>query len=92
MPRLHAADGHDPFWDIDGKGARRTRIRRKFVRTAVFLIAALVAVVLVTRLPAIDASFLMVENGRPLLTGVIFALLASTILLGLIRLRRSAHR
>ena len=39
MPRIHAADHHDPFWDMDGKGARRTRLRRKFVRTAVYLVA-----------------------------------------------------
>jgi hypothetical protein len=90
MPHLAlTATKHDPFWGMDGKNARRTRFRRKFVRTVVFVIAALVAVVLITRLPAIDPSFLMVENGRPLLTGVIFALLASTILLGLVRLRRS---
>lgn len=92
MSSLSRSDGHDPFWGMDGKSARRSRFRRKFVRTMVFLIVAIVAVVLVTKLPAIDPSFLMVENGRPLLTGIIFALLATTIVLGLARLRRSPHR
>jgi len=32
-------DGHDPFWDLDGTGVRRTRMRRRIVSGIAFLTA-----------------------------------------------------
>jgi hypothetical protein len=82
----------DPFWDMDGRGVRRSRNRQKLIRALVFAIVAIVAVVLATRLPAVDPSFLLTGDGRPILAGAIFTLLGSTILLGLARLRNPARR
>jgi hypothetical protein len=83
---------HDPFWDMDGKGARRSRLRRKATRTLVYVLVALVIAIVATRLPAIDPQFILSSDGRPFLAASIFTLLGSTILLGLARLRRPAKR
>jgi hypothetical protein len=29
MLRLRLADGHDPWWDLEGRAARRLRIRKR---------------------------------------------------------------
>ncbi|HET9614039.1 MAG TPA: hypothetical protein VFP22_04425 [Candidatus Limnocylindrales bacterium] len=93
MPRLSlAAPRRDPFWDMDGKSVRRSRNRQKAVRLLVFAIVALVAAVLLTRLPAVDPEYLVSDAGRPILAAAIFTLLGSTILLGLARLRHPASR
>lgn len=77
----------DPFWD-DGRGARRARIRRRIVRSLVVVIAIVLVAVVVTRLPAIDIEFLFNGGGKPIMAGAMLALLASTILVGLSRMRR----
>ena len=93
MSRLSlGATRHDPFWDLDGTSARRSRLRRKLVRFIVLAFAAVVIAVVATRLPAVDPTFLLTGDGRPYLAAAIFALLGSTILLGLSRLRRPAPR
>lgn len=93
MPRLSLAlnDRHDPFWDMDGKNARRARIRRKFVRYGTLLVGALLIAVAVTRMPAIDPQFLIFGEGRPILFGALVALLGSTIFIGLAWVRRGSH-
>ena len=91
MSRLSlGATRHDPFWDLDGKSARRSRLRRKLVRYLVLAFAAVGVALVATRLPAVDPTFLMTSDGRPYLAVAIFALLGSTILLGLSRLRHPA--
>jgi hypothetical protein len=87
MPQLSLAGRHDPFWDVDGKGARRSRIRRRFVRASVALIAVLVVAVVVTRLPAVDPQYLVSGDGRPILAGALLALLAAMVLVALARMR-----
>ena len=92
MPLLSRASGsHDPYWDMDGKSARRTRLRRKFVRYSTMLIGALLIAVVVTRLPAIDPQFFLSPEGRPFMAGALFALLGSTILIGLAWMRRTPN-
>jgi hypothetical protein len=76
----------DPFWD-DGRGARRARLQRRIVRLGVAFIALVLIVLLVTRLPAIDPAFLLTGGGRPILAGALLALLGSSVLLGLARMR-----
>lgn len=76
----------DPFWD-DGRGARRARLQRRIVRLGVAFIALVLIVLLVTRLPAIDPTFLLTGGGRPILAGALLALLGSSVLLGLARMR-----
>lgn len=76
----------DPFWD-DGRGARRVRLQRRIVRLGVAFIAVVLLVLLVTRLPAIDPAFLTTGGGRPILAGALLALLGSSVLLGLARMR-----
>ena len=41
MSRLSIAQRHDPYWDLDGKGARRSRHQRQFVRWAFRLVVVL---------------------------------------------------
>ncbi len=77
----------DPYWDLEGSGARRSRHQRRFFRWAVALVVVLVIALLVTRLPAIDPAILTSPDGRPILAGAILSLLAASVLLGLARLR-----
>jgi hypothetical protein len=74
---------------MDGKGARRSRTKRRFVRTAVVLIAILVAALVVTRLPAIDPAYLTSGDGKPILAGAVLLLLGSSVLIALSRMRRA---
>jgi hypothetical protein len=76
----------DPFWD-DGRGARRARIRRRVIKSLVAVIAIILIAVVATRLPAIDTEFLINGEGRPIMAGAILTLLASTVLVGLSRMR-----
>jgi hypothetical protein len=85
----------DPFWDLDGAGARRSRRRRQIIRAAIaILIAALaivLAVTLAARIPEMDPGFVR-EAGRPLLAAAVLSLLAAAVLIGLARMRRPASR
>jgi hypothetical protein len=83
---------HDPFWDLDGKNARRSRTRRKATRAVIYGIVAVLVALVATRLPAVDPQFILSSDGRPFLAAAIFTLLGSTILLGLSRLRHPAPR
>ncbi len=78
----------DPFWE-DGEGARRVRTQRRIVRMGVLLIAAFLTIVVLTRLPAIDPTFVTSNAGRPIVGGVLLALLASCILVGLAKMRHT---
>ena len=89
MPQLSRSTHHDPFWDMDGQGARRSRLRRRFVKFAVALIAVLVLGLVVTQLSTIDPQFLISGNGRPVLAGVLLTLLGSMILIALARMRHA---
>ena len=92
MNRLSLANRHDPYWDLDGKGARRSRHQRQFVRWAVRLVAILAITVLVTRLPAIDPSVLATPAGRPILAAAILSLLAVFTLLAVVKMRGGGDR
>jgi hypothetical protein len=93
MPLLSAASTRrDPFWGVDGKCASRSRLRRRITRYVMLAIGVVLVAVLATRLPAVDPQFLISGEGRPILAGAIFALLGSTILLGLAKLRGPANR
>jgi hypothetical protein len=93
MPSLSAASTRrDPFWDLDGTNARRARLRRKITRFVMLAVGVVLIAVVATRLPAIDPQFLINGGGRPILAAAIFALLGSTILIGLAKLRGPAHR
>jgi hypothetical protein len=91
VTRLSLAQRHDPYWDLDGSGARRSRHHRQFIRWAVRLVAILAIAVLVTRLPAIDPSVLATPAGKPILAAAIFSLLAVFMLLALAKIRRGSH-
>ena len=59
---------HDPFWDLDGKAARRSRYQRRFLRSGLVVLAAIFVAVVVARLPSFDPQ-LITTNGslRPVL-------------------------
>jgi hypothetical protein len=92
VPRLSfASKGHDPFWDMDGTGAQRSRKQRRVARYLTWLIGIIVIGVVATRLPSVDAEFLISGAGRPILGGAILALLAASVLLALGKMRSSNH-
>ena len=87
MPRLSFANRHDPYWDMDGAGARRHRNQQRLVRAAVWLLVVLALVFAATRLPAVDPEFLIRGDGRPILAGALLTILGSAALLALARVR-----
>jgi hypothetical protein len=94
MPRL-PLDVHrrDPFWDLDGSAARRSRSQRTFLRVGLVVLGVLFLGVLVARLPAFDPQ-LITTNGslRPILAVALLALMASCVLIAAARLQsRSAE-
>jgi hypothetical protein len=91
VSRLSIAQRHDPYWDLDGKGARRSRHQRQFVRLAFRLVVILAIAVIVTRLPAIDPSILATPAGKPILAAAVFSLLAVFTLLALAKIRSGSH-
>ncbi len=89
MSRLTLAPRrHDPYWDMDGSGARQLRTKQRLVRLATWVaIVALLAFAL-TRLPSVDPEYLIHGGGRPILAGALLTLLGSAALLALVRVRR----
>lgn len=78
---------HDPYWDVDGAGARRSRIKRKLLRFAIWIVALGVLAVALTQLPTIDAEYLIRGEGRPIFAGALLTLIGSAALLALARVR-----
>ncbi|HEX2754235.1 MAG TPA: hypothetical protein VHM48_02155 [Candidatus Limnocylindrales bacterium] len=78
---------HDPYWDMDGAGARHQRTKQRVVRIAIWftLVAALAYVA--TRLPAVDPDYLISGAGRPILAGALLTLLGAAALLALAHVR-----
>ena len=87
MPRM-TISRRDPYWDMDGESARRTRLRRTSIRSASWLLILGVFVLAALNLPSIDADYLIRGTGRPVLAGALMALLGSAALLALARVRR----
>ena len=81
----------DPYWDMDGVGARRARIRKALVRYSAWLLILAVFVLVALNLPAIDPEYLIRGDGRPILAGALLALLGSAALLALARVRHTSQ-
>jgi len=78
---------HDPYWDIDGSGARRERTKRRLLRYVMWVALLAVLAVALTRLPAIDPEFLLSGDGRPVLGAALLTLVGAAGLLALARVR-----
>jgi hypothetical protein len=92
LRRLTLSTGrHDPFWDVDGAAVRRSRIQRRLVRYATWLIAIIVLALVAVRLPAIDPEFVINGGGRPILAGTLLVLLAASVVLAVAKFRSSSH-
>ena len=88
MSRLSIAPRrHDPYWDMDGRGARHLRSRQRLVRLAIWVAIVAVFAIAATRLPTIDPDYLFNGDGRPLLAGALLTLLGAAALLALVRVR-----
>ena len=88
MPHLSLARRHDPYWDMDGKGARLQRVKQRLIRLAAWVVIVAVLAVAATRLPAVDPEFLLRGAGRPILGGALLTILGSATLLALARVRQ----
>jgi type VI protein secretion system component VasK len=91
MPRPGRAPGHDPFWDLDGTGARRSRVRQRIVQLLLALLAVGVLAVIVTHVPAVDAASLTQGSGRPALIGTLLAVVAACALIAVTRFRPTSQ-
>jgi hypothetical protein len=92
MSRLSVAPRHhDPYWDMDGAGVHRSRTKRRVVRMAVWFIVVVALAFLATRLPSLDANYLIRGEGRPVMAAALFGLLGSAAILALARVRRASH-
>jgi hypothetical protein len=78
---------HDPYWDVDGAGARRLRTKQRAVRWVVWIVALAILAVALSRLPAIDPDFLLNGEGRPILGAALLTLVGAAGLLALARVR-----
>jgi hypothetical protein len=88
VPRPSLANRRrDPFWDLDGAGARRTRTRARIQRSLVWVVALAILAFGLSQLRSIDPVFLTEGDGRPLLAGALMTLLGSAALLALARVR-----
>jgi heme/copper-type cytochrome/quinol oxidase subunit 3 len=87
-----SANRHDPFWDLDGAAARRSRTQRRFLRVGLVVFAVLFIAVVVARLPTFDPQ-LVTTNGslRPVLAVALVLLLMSCVLVAAARLRTTAE-
>jgi len=83
-----APNRHDPYWDMDGAGARRVRTKRRVVRLAIWVVLLAALAAIATQLPAVDPEYLVHGDGRPILAGALLTLLGSAALLALVRVRR----
>lgn len=79
----------DPFWDVQGQGARRTRMRRRIVTAMVVALSATILVLILERLLTVDAGQILVGPGRPL---VFSALVADTLACALIFANELRHQ
>ena len=90
MHRLSLAPRrHDPYWDMDGRGARRVRTKRRFAQAVVWSLVVLALAYMSTRLPTIDPEYLVTGGGRPILAGALLTLLGAAALLALSRVRHA---
>jgi hypothetical protein len=88
VPRPSLANRRrDPFWDLDGAGARRARSRARIQRSVVWIVALAILAFGLSRLPAVDPAFLIDGGGRPILAAALMTLLGSAALLALARVR-----
>jgi hypothetical protein len=81
----------DPYWDMDGTGARRARLRRALVRYTEWLLILAVFTLVALNLPTIDPEYLIRGDGRPILAAALLALLGAAALLALARIRRTSQ-
>jgi hypothetical protein len=81
----------DPYWDMDGVGARRSRIRKALVRYAAWLLVLAIFVLVALNLPSIDPEYLIRGDGRAILAAALLALLGAAALLALARIRHTSQ-
>ena len=79
----------DPYWDMDGTGARRARVRKALVRYTAWLLILAVFVLFALNLPTIDPEYLIRGDGRLILAAALLTLLGSAALLALARIHHT---
>jgi hypothetical protein len=83
---------HDPFWDLDGSAARRSRFQRRFLRVGLVVLVVVFIAVVVARLPAFDPQLITTSgNLRPILAVALLLLLTSCVLAAAARFRTSSE-
>ncbi|HET7030560.1 MAG TPA: hypothetical protein VFI34_08615 [Candidatus Limnocylindrales bacterium] len=91
MSRLSLASRHDPYWDMDGKGAKQQRLRRRLLRYVTWALIIGILALTALHLPAIDPDYLLRGEGRPVMAAGLLGILGSAAMLALARIRRAAN-
>ena len=91
MSRLSLAPRHDPYWDMDGQGARRDRTKRRVLRYVTWMLMLAVAALAGLQLSTIDPDYLLRGDGRPVMAAGLLGLLGAAAILALARIRHAAH-
>lgn len=92
MTRPSPAPRHDPYWDLDGAGARRSRTQRRLQRSVLWVVALAILAAVLSQVPTIDTAYLTTGGGRPILAAAMMILLAAAALLALARVRHSSRQ
>ena len=93
MSRLSLASRrHDPYWDVDGAGARHQRTRQRIARIGVWFAIVVVLAVVVSQLATVDPEYLFRGAGRPILAGAMMTILGTAALLALAHIRHVSRR
>ncbi len=80
----------DPFWDMDGRSARRERTLRRLLLIVVALLATALLAMILARLPTVDVRELIVGPQRSVVVGALLADVAACLMIVAGRLRQPA--
>jgi hypothetical protein len=81
----------DPWWDLDGRSARRERTNRRVLGFVVVVLAATLLALILARLPAVDVHELVTGPRRTVIVGVLLADVAACLLLVAGRMREAVR-
>jgi hypothetical protein len=79
----------DPWWDLDGRGARRDRVQRRLVGFVVVVLSATLLALILAALPRVDARSIVLGPDRPVVAAAALADIGACLLIVLHQVRRA---